>query len=168
MIEVDTKLELDGGLLVGHDGSGPASEAVRWAARLAGRLGCTLHVLRTWSMSSSPRPATAEPGYVPPLSDFEDAVLKRLESDVNKLGLPADLDTQCHVLHGSSSRRLLEASAGAEMLVVGSRGAGGFRGLLFGSTADQVVRNARVPVVVVPVDGSDGAADLDTQLPAGH
>jgi len=168
MIEVATKLELDGGLLVGHDGSGPSSEAVRWAARLSGRLGCTLHVLRTWSISSSPRPATAEPGYVPPLSDFEAAVLKRLEADVAKLGLPGDLDVQCHVLHGASGRRLLEASAGAEMLVVGSRGAGGFRGLLFGSTADQVVRNAAVPVVVVPVDGSDDPADLDTQLRAGH
>ena len=168
MIEVATKLELDGGLLVGHDGSGPASEAVRWAARVAGRLGCPLHVLRTWSISSAPRPATAEPGYVPPMSDFEDAVLKRLESDIAKLGLPEDLDLQCHVLHGASGRRLLEASAGAEMLVVGSRGAGGFRGLLFGSTADQVVRHARVPVVVVPVDGSEDPPDLDTQLRAQH
>ena len=163
MIEVATKLALHGGLLVGHDGSGPASEAVRWAAGLAGRLGCPLHVLRSWSISSAPRPATAEPGYVPPMSDFEDAVLKRLESDVAKVGLPAELDVQCHVLHGPSGRRLLEASAGVDMLVVGSRGAGGFRGLLFGSTADQVVRNARVPVIVVPVHGSDDPADLDAQ-----
>ncbi len=168
MIEVATKLQLEGGLLVGHDGSAPSSEAVRWAARLSGRLDCTLHILRTWSISSSPRPATAEPGYVPPLSDFEDAVLERLEADVAKLGLPAELDVQSHVLHGAAGRRLLEASAGAEMLIIGSRGAGGFRGLLFGSTADQVVRHARVPVVVVPVDGTDDPADLDTQLRAGH
>ncbi len=168
MIEVATTLELDGGLLVGHDGSGPSSEAVRWAARLSGRLGCTLHVVRTWSISSSPRPATAEPGYVPPLSDFEEAVLRRLEADIAKLDLPAELDVETHVLHGAPGRRLLEASAGAEMLVIGSRGAGGFRGLLFGSTADQVVRHARVPVVVVPVDGPEDPTDLDTQLRAAH
>jgi nucleotide-binding universal stress UspA family protein len=168
MIEVATRVELDGGLLVGHDGSGPSSEAVRWAAKLAGRLGCPLHVLRTWSMSSAPRPATAEPGYVPPLSDFEGAVRQRLEADVARLGLPSDLDLRCHVLHGASGRRLLEASRGVEMLVLGSRGAGGFRGLVFGSTADQVVRNAEVPVVVIPVAGSDEPADLDTQLRTGQ
>lgn len=168
MIEVATKLELDGGMLVGHDGSRPASEAVRWAARLAGRLGCPLHVLRTWSISSSPRPATAEPGYVPPLSDFEAAVLKRLETDVKKLGLPAELDVRFHVLHGSAGRRLLEASAGADMLIVGSRGGGGFHGLRFGSTANQVVSHARCPVVVVPVDGADDQADLDVRLRSDH
>jgi nucleotide-binding universal stress UspA family protein len=151
VIEVATRLELHDGLLVGHDGSSSATEAVRWAARLAHRLGCPLHVLRTWTISSAPRPSTAEPGYVPPLSDFEGAVLTRLEADVSKMSLSDDLDVQCHVLHGASGRRLVEASAGAEMLVVGSRGAGGFRGLLFGSTADQVVRNARCPVVVIPV-----------------
>ena len=137
-------------------------EMLSEAARLAARLGCPLHVLRTWSISSAPRPSTAEPGYVPPLSDFEGAVQKRLEADIAKLGLSEDLDVQCHVLHGSAGRRLLEASAGADMLVVGSRGGGGFRGLLFGSTADQVVRHARVPVLVVPVDGSDDPDDLDT------
>lgn len=170
MIEVTTTLELHGDLLVGHDGSPAAADAVRWAARLAGRLGCPLHVVRSWSMSSAPRPRTAEPGYVPPLDDFETAVRERLESDVADLGLDAGVDVQCHVLHGPSGRRLLEASVGAEMLVVGSRGAGGFRGLLFGSTADQVVRNARCPVVVVPVDSiddpDDSSGDLDTQLHA--
>lgn len=166
MIEVATTLDLHGHLLVGHDGSPAASDAVRWAARLAGRLGCPLHVVRSWSISSSPRPATAERGYVPPLTDYESAVRERLEAHVAGLSLPAQVDVQCHVLHGPSGRRLLEASLGADMLVVGSRGGGGFRGLLFGSTADQVVRNARCPVVVVPVDGTDDPADLDTQLRA--
>jgi len=168
MIEVTTQLELDGGLLVGHDGSASATEAVRWAARLTRRLNCALHVVRTWTISSAPRPATAAPGFVPPLSDFESAVLKRLEADVVKMALPDDLDVRCYVLHGAAGRRLVEASEGAEMLVIGSRGAGGFRGLVFGSTADQVVRNARCPVVVIPVLGSDEPADLDTQLRAGQ
>lgn len=166
MIEVATRLDLTGGLLVGHDGSAPANETVRWAARLAKRLDCTLHVVRTWTISSAPRPATAEPGYVPPLSDFEAAVQKRLLADVARIGLADDLDVDCHVLHGAAGRRLVEASVGAEMLIIGSRGEGGFRGLLFGSTADQVVRNARCPVVVVPVTGSDDPPDLDVQLRA--
>lgn len=168
MIEVTTRLELGGGLLVGHDGSSAASEATRWAARLAVRLGCPLHVVRTWSISSSPRPATAEPGYVPPLSDFEAAVLDRLRSDVERLDLPEELDVRCHVLHGAAGRRLLEASETADMLVVGSRGEGGFRGLLFGSTADQVVRHAKRPVIVVPVTGDEDPADPDAHLGVRH
>jgi nucleotide-binding universal stress UspA family protein len=166
MIEVATRLELHGGLLVGHDGSASATEAVRWAARLAKRLNCILHVPRTWTISSAPRPPTAETGYVPPLSDFEAAVLKRLQADVATMGLPEDLEVRCHVLHGAAGRRLVEASEGVEMLIIGSRGAGGFRGLLFGSTADHVVRNARCPVVVVPVSGLHDPPDLDVELRA--
>ena len=61
MIKVATELHVDGGLLVGHDGSRAATEAVQYAARLARRLGCKLHVLRTWTISTAPRPASAEP-----------------------------------------------------------------------------------------------------------
>lgn len=166
MSEVTTTLELSGEILVGHDGSPASAEAVRWAAALAERLGSPLHVIRTWSLSSAPRPATAEPGYVPPMTDFESAVAERLRTDVTGLGLPDGLTVECHTLHGSAGRRLLEASKGAEMLVLGSRGGGGFRGLRFGSTADQVVRHAVCPVVVVPVTGSDDPADPDSQLRA--
>ena len=68
------------------------------------------------------------------------------------------------MLHGPAGRRLLEASEHVDMLVIGTRGAGGFLGLHLGSTADQVVRHARCPVVVVPVEGADDPPDLDTQL----
>ena len=53
-------------------------------------------------------------------------------------------------------------SKGAELLVVGSRGVGGFRGLILGSTAAQLVGHARCPVVVVPVMGQDGTDDPDS------
>ncbi len=164
MIEVRTSVELTEGILVGHDGSPAAAEAVRWAARLAQRLGSPLHVVRTWSLSSAPRPKTATPGYVPPMTDFEAGVLERLRDDVSALDLPPRCSVECHVLHGSAGRRLLESSGGAEMLVLGTRGGGGFRGLRLGSTADQVVRHAACPVVVVPVTGSDDPDDLDSQL----
>jgi nucleotide-binding universal stress UspA family protein len=142
---------IDGGILVGHDGSTASSEAVSWAARHAARLGIALHVLRAWSLTNAPRPASMEPGYVPPPEDFEQAVLEELGRDVAALHLPADCTVELHAVRGQSSAKLLEAAEGAELLVVGRRGAGGFRGLLTGSTADQVVRHAPCPVVVVPV-----------------
>jgi nucleotide-binding universal stress UspA family protein len=48
---------------------------------------------------------------------------------------------------------LLTASAGADMIVVGSRGAGGFRRLLLGSVASQVTHHAHVPVVIIGREG---------------
>lgn len=160
-VHVTTELQLDGGLLVGHDGSAAAAQAVRWAGRLAARLQCELHVVRTWVISTAPRPRSASTGYVPPLDEYEAAVLEALRADVAVVGLPEEVEVHCHVVHGPTSRRLLEASSsGAEMLVVGSRGAGGFRGLVFGSTAEQVVKYARCPVVVVPVDAVGEPADI--------
>jgi nucleotide-binding universal stress UspA family protein len=148
--DVATHLTVRGGILVGHDGSKHADKAVRWAADWARRAGCDLHVVRTWVMASAPRPPTWEPGYVPPMVDFEKAVLVELQQDVDELLQPTDPPAQCHVLHGTPGRRLVEASEQADLLVVASRGRGGFRGLVMGSTADQVVRHARCPVVVLP------------------
>lgn len=168
MIKVATTIEISGGLLVGQDGSKASQEAVRWAASLAGRLGVQLHVVRAWTISTAPRPATAEVGYVPPMTDFEQAVLDQLRADIDALGLDEGVEVHCHVLHGSAGRRLLEAAPQAEMLVVGSRGAGGFLGMHFGSTADQIVRHATSVTVVVPVSVSEHPADLDGELVHGH
>ena len=65
MIDVATSVDIQGGLVVGHDGSPASAQAARWAARLAVRLGIPLHVVRTWSLSvgtptgDAPRPATS-------------------------------------------------------------------------------------------------------------
>jgi nucleotide-binding universal stress UspA family protein len=154
MSEVVEAVTLDGGVLVGHDGSDAAGEAVQYAAGLAGRLGKTLHVLRAWGLTSAPTPTSRRTGYVPPLTDYEDAVREDLAADVDRLQL--DGDVRLHVVHGRAAKELVAAAEGAELLVVGRRGEGGFRGLIFGSTADQVMRYASCPVVVVPVHPSDG------------
>lgn len=154
MSEVVESVAIDGGVLVGHDGSAAASEAVQWAADLAGKLDLPLHVLRAWGMTNAPTPRTRETGYVPPLSDFEAAVREQLDEDITALDLPGEV--HLHVVHGRSARELLAAAEGADLLVVGRRGSGGFRGLRFGSTAEQVVRFAPCPVVAVPVHVSDG------------
>lgn len=159
-----TRIDASGAILVGHDGSSQSSLAVHWAADLASRLGVGLHVVRTWTLSSAPRPSTWGVGYVPPLSEFETAVLEQLRGDVAGLQLRQDVEVDCHVLHGAAGRRLVESSPGAEMLVVGSRGIGGFRGLVIGSTAGQVIGHAECPVVVVPVTAAEQPAEPDAGI----
>jgi nucleotide-binding universal stress UspA family protein len=147
--DVRENVALDGGILVGHDGSECAQEAVRWAGRLAARAGLDLHVIRAWSMTSAPRPSTWSPGYVPPLADWEQAVHDELTKHVRAIGLDPSVRVTCHAVHRSPARGLIEAAEGADLVVVGARGRGGFKGLLLGSVSDQVVHHAPCPVTVI-------------------
>ena len=147
---VKKEADISGGIVVGHDGSRASGAAVRRAADLAKRLGVTLHVVRVWNLATAPRPESMVGGYVPPFAEFEQAVVADLKADCAAAGLGDDLDLQLYALRGQTTECLVDASARAEMLVVGSRGAGGFRGLRFGATATQVVRHSSVPVLVVP------------------
>lgn len=146
-----TDVDINDGIVVGHDGSKLASVAVRYAADLAKRLGVTLHVVRAWSITTAPKPASMTPGYVPSYAEFEQAVLDELASHMEVIGVVDNgHDVELHAVRGQATERLLAAAANAEMLVVGARGEGGFKGLRFGSTANQVVRHITVPVLVVP------------------
>jgi nucleotide-binding universal stress UspA family protein len=154
--EVSTEAEVTGGVVVGHDGSGCSSEALQWAASLAERASWPLHVVRSWRMTSAPRPATWEPGYVPPMTDWEQAVLDDLRADVGAaLGAERAADVICHAVHMAPVKALIDAGQQADLLVVGSRGRGGFRGLLLGSVSDQIVHHAPCPVTVVRTHRKD-------------
>ncbi len=158
MTDVSESVTIDGGILVGHDGSAGAQEALVWAGGLAARTGRPLHVVRAWSLTSAPRPSTWEPGYVPPMEDFERAVHEEVERCVAAAGLDPAVDVHTHVVHGSPASALVHAAAGADLLVVGARGRGGFAGLVLGSTSDQVVHHAPCPVTVVRT-GTGRSAD---------
>ncbi|MGY1770952.1 universal stress protein [Blastococcus sp. SYSU D00813] len=149
MTRVCEEVVVDGGVVVGHDGSACAQEALVWAADLAGKAGLPLHVVRCWYMTSAPRPRTWEPGYVPPLTDFEQAVREELESCVAHAGLDPRLEVHTHVVHGPPIAKLLAAAAHADLLVVGARGHGGFARRLMGSVSDSCVHAAPCPVTVV-------------------
>ena len=141
--------DVPGGVLVGHDGSACAQEALQWAADLAFRAGYPLHVLRAWKMTTAPQPDTLEPGYIPPLEDFERAVREELEAHVAAAGLDPALSVACHTAHGTPARGLIESAARADLLVVGARGRGGFAGLVLGSVSQHVAAYAKCPVTVV-------------------
>lgn len=149
MDEVREVVEVEGGVVVGHDGSKCAQEALRWAARLARRADVDLHVVRAWSMTTAPQPSSWEPGYVPPLTDWEQAVLDELEAHVAAAGLDPATRVTRHVVHRAPVPAMLAAAEGASLLVVGARGRGGFAGLLLGSVSDQLVHHAACPVTVV-------------------
>ncbi|MCF6508292.1 universal stress protein [Blastococcus sp. MG754426] len=149
MSEVREVVRVEGGIVVGHDGSKCAQEALQWAGRLARRADVELHVVRAWSMTSAPQPASWEPGYVPPLADWEQAVRDELAAHVAAAGLDPACRVTTHVVHRAPVAGMLAAAEQASMLVVGARGRGGFAGLLLGSVSDQLVHHAPCPVTVV-------------------
>lgn len=157
-----------GGILVGHDGSKDANQALRTAARMAAALGTHVTVNRAWSLMTAPKPPTATAGYVPPLEDFEAATLADLENDVAAVRAEfPNVTINTAVVRGNPATQLIEASENAEMVVVGSRGRGGFAGLVLGSVSEQVVRYAKCPVLVVRrgiVDPHEQADDSGTYL----
>jgi nucleotide-binding universal stress UspA family protein len=157
MDDVVEELRVEGGIVVGHDGSKCAQEALTWSARLARRADLDLHVVRAWSMMTAPQPSTWAPGYVPPLPDWEKAVLDELTAHVRAARLDPAVRVTCHAVHDKAAQALMTAAQGAHLLVLGARGRGGFRGLLLGSTSDQLVHHAPCPVTVVRT-GATGRA----------
>ncbi len=144
-------------IIIGNDGSDFSDVALRKGLWLAQALDSPVKILRAWTISTAPRPATWEPGYVPPADDFEAAVRERLEKDTAGAraefpGLSVELITP----HGAAGRELIKASDGARIVIVGTRGLGGFQGLLLGSVSDQVVEHALCDVLVVRnAEGTD-------------
>ncbi|KQW47977.1 universal stress protein UspA [Nocardioides sp. Root1257] len=147
-------------VIVGHDGSPTAGLALAWALDYAARCGARVRVIRSWSLSTAPRPASMTRGYVPPLEDFEEAVLQALRADVDATVAEqaADVEVACEAVRAAAANALIEASREADLVVVGARGLGGFKGLALGSVSEQCVRHAGCPVVVVRDEHS---ADID-------
>ena len=163
--DVTESVQIGGGILVGHDGSECAQHALRWAGELARRADMDLHVLRSWSMTSAPRPASWSPGYVPPMDEWAAAVLEELTKHVTAARLDPAVRVSCHAVHRSPAKALVETAAGADLLVVGARGRGGFGGLLLGSVSDQCVHHAPCPVTVIRAGTGTALVQGRTTLP---
>jgi nucleotide-binding universal stress UspA family protein len=135
-------------IVVGVDGSQPSQQALRWGAQLAALFGARLEAVIAWEFPSSYGWASVPPEWNPG-QDME----KVLEDTVRAVfgdQPPAGLQRQVH--EGGAARVLLDACQGAIMLLVGSRGHGGFAGLLLGSVSANVAEHASCPVLVIHGD----------------
>ena len=136
-------------IVIGYDGSDFANEALRRGLWLASKVGAPARIVRAWSISNAPRPVTWAPGYVPPVDDFAAAVLEQVKAQTaSRVAEFPQVEVSYQTPHGAAGRELLKASEDARMIVVGTRGLGGFSGLLIGSVSDQVVEHARCDVLV--------------------
>jgi nucleotide-binding universal stress UspA family protein len=141
-----------GSIVVGHDGSPGADQALGEALDLARALGVAVVVVRAWSLATAPRPAGAEFGYVSGIGEYAGAVRLALTSQTDAcLHAFPDVPVELRVVHAGPAKSLVEISHDARMLVVGARGLGGLAGMLLGSVSDQCVRHAACPVLVVKV-----------------
>jgi nucleotide-binding universal stress UspA family protein len=138
-----------GRIVVGVDGSAIADAALRWAvdeARLRGARLDVVHAVWTY-----PAMATLPAGMAPP-HDFEAQMVAGAEEELREVLARVGVDgveVDARVVRGAAAPVLVEAAEGADLLVVGSRGRGGFAGLLLGSVSQRVAQLAPCPVVIV-------------------
>jgi nucleotide-binding universal stress UspA family protein len=133
-------------IVVGYDGSEQAGRALEFAAQVAEAAGASLRIVGVWEDPSvtygvtgsddpSPIKDTAE-------KDIADAMQRVTESHPK-------VSATSEVVHGQAGSAIAQVAEGAGLLVVGSRGRGGFRSLLLGSVSRQLLSSAPCPVAVI-------------------
>jgi nucleotide-binding universal stress UspA family protein len=145
------------GIVVGIDGSGHSHRALVWAMRQAVQQRAPLTVLTVrpdqvrpvtgvyWGVHSYP-----EDTHNPEVA--RKAIQEMVEQARNEIGETAPRIT-VNVVTGDPAEELVKASRDADMVVVGSRGSGGFASLLMGSVSSKVTHHAACPVVVIRGEG---------------
>ncbi|MET7401971.1 universal stress protein [Dactylosporangium sp. NPDC005572] len=138
-----------GRVVVGVDGSHDAERALAFAFEQASFRAVGLTAVDAYRWPSSTGPGDMLPLVYDPaeLRDDEDRALT--EAIAGWAGKYPDVDVRRAVANGRAAAVLVELSAGAELVVVGSRGRGGFTGLLLGSVSQAVIHHAACPVAVV-------------------
>jgi nucleotide-binding universal stress UspA family protein len=146
------------GIVVAVDDDGSADDAVDWAAAEAATRGCPLRVVHALHPPLPPDPY----GVVPMIDSFAPAraaaELVLLDAVVRARSVASDIAVSTRLVLGSAGWALLREADGAQLLVVGSHGRSGLRGLLAGSVSIHVAAHASCPVVVIhPADSTNAA-----------
>jgi nucleotide-binding universal stress UspA family protein len=137
-------------IVVGVDGSAESKEALRWALDEARLRHASVRVVHAWSL-----PALGVGlGYAPVVDNeliegLRQAAEAVVDRTVEEVGGADGVDVDRVALEGPAALMLVEAAKEADLLVVGSRGHGGFTGLLLGSVSQQCAHHGTCPVVIV-------------------
>jgi nucleotide-binding universal stress UspA family protein len=148
-----------GAVVVGVDGSPGAGEALRWALAEARLRKVPLRAVHAWAYSNAGATSGGfgDLGFIGPFDstsadagDLGRAAEETLETAISAaVGEATDVEIERQVVEGQAAAVLTSAAAPGDLLVVGSRGHGGFAGLLLGSVSQQCVHHAQCTVVVV-------------------
>jgi nucleotide-binding universal stress UspA family protein len=131
-------------IVVGVDGSACADRALEFAAHEAARWGALLHVVSAYEVPP-------DAGWVVvPQGAFEDGAIASVVSAVARANeLEPDVVTKGEHMHGLAGNVLVEASKGAALLVVGTRGRGEMASVILGSVSEHCLHHASCPVTIV-------------------
>jgi nucleotide-binding universal stress UspA family protein len=136
-------------IVVGVDGSEASKEALRWALDESRLRSVKLRAVYAWLY-----PRIGGRTYIPPELLNRELLRRTAQEQLDAfvaevLGDQLEATLELVVSEGPSAQVLLEAARDADLLVVGSRGHGGFAGLLLGSVSHQCAQHASCPVVIV-------------------
>jgi nucleotide-binding universal stress UspA family protein len=143
---------MSGRVVVGVDGSETGRKAVRWAAREAKLRGMKLELVSAWEIPIYSYvygygfPAISEE-MMKSLTESAEGHLTAALDEARAEAREVQIETIA--VEGQPAKALVEVAKGADLLVVGSRGLGGFRELLLGSVSQQCAQHATCPVVIV-------------------
>ena len=139
-------------IVVGVEGSKGSKNALKWALDEAKHRGNAVVDVVTAYLPTYV-PAAPDFGYVPldPV-DLVEEVRKMQDAVIDEVATGSAITIERKLLKGRAADTLIMAAEGAAMLVVGSRGRGGFRGLLLGSVSQQIAQHASCAVVIVRPD----------------
>src|SRR5688500_12979878 len=151
-------------IVVGGDRSPASALALRWAFREAALRNLPLKAVLVWHFLDQSHP-DGEDRFDPTYD--EQAAQASLDELVDSTLGPDGAAVERVVVCDLAPRALLQQSSGAALLVVGSRGFGGFKGLLLGSVSDQLLKHATVPVAVVRAAWQPGTGDGPERIVVG-
>lgn len=136
-------------VVVGVDGSETSSQALAWAVDEARRRSAHLHLVHAWIWPLMNVPLGPAPG-APEGAGFRGEAEKILaDASAEATRLAPDVPHTAELIDGAPAQVLVRVSRDADLLVVGSRGLGGFTGMLLGSSALSAASHASCPVAVV-------------------
>jgi nucleotide-binding universal stress UspA family protein len=137
-------------IVAGIDGSASSMSALRWAIRQGALTGAAVDAVIAWHYPVAPGGYGWAPTGMEGGLDFEENAAKVLADAISAAVDPGSgIPVRARVVEGNPAQVLLDASDGADLLVVGSRGHGRFTEALLGSVSQHCVHHAHCPVVVI-------------------